>query len=65
MKHISGKNTAPLIIFDFGSQTTHLIGRRLRELGATVTILEPEDAISQIKLLKPSGIILSGGPSSV
>lgn len=65
MKHISGNNSSSVIIFDFGSQTTHLIGRRLRELGSSVTILEPETSIAQIKTLNPRGIILSGGPSSV
>lgn len=54
-----------IIIFDFGSQSTHLIGRRLRELGADITILEPEHALDDINKLKPDGIVLSGGPSSV
>lgn len=57
MKHI--------FIVDFGSQTTHLIGRRLRELGCDVEIVEPEIAFQKIKELKPSGIVFSGGPASV
>lgn len=54
-----------IIIVDFGSQTCHLIGRRVRELGVEVKIIDPEDALVQIKKLQPKGIIFSGGPSSV
>lgn len=54
-----------IIIIDFGSQTCHLIGRRVRELGVEVKIILPEQAISEVKKHKPQGIIFSGGPSSV
>ncbi len=54
-----------IIIIDFGSQTTHLIGRKLRELGQKTLIIDPENALNQIKKIKPQAIILSGGPSSV
>lgn len=54
-----------ILIVDFGSQTAHLIGRRLRQLGVTSDYVYPEDALHAIKKLKPTGIILSGGPSSV
>ncbi len=54
-----------IIIVDFGSQTAHLISRRVRELGQTVMVVEPEDAIARIKELNPQGIIFSGGPASV
>ena len=54
-----------IIIIDFGSQTTHLISRRIGEMGVKSTIIDPEDAINQIKKLQPKGIILSGGPASV
>lgn len=54
-----------IIIIDFGSQTTHLIGRRLNELGISLRIINPENAVDEIKKYKPSGIILSGGPASV
>lgn len=54
-----------ILIIDFGSQTTHLIGRRIRELGVDVEIVVPEDALSRFNEFKPKGIILSGGPSSV
>src|SRR3989344_2674120 len=54
-----------IIIIDFGSQTAHLISRRIRELGQTVMVVEPEDAVTQIFEKSPSGIIFSGGPASV
>lgn len=54
-----------VVLVDFGSQTSHLIARRVKQFGIPVTIVEPEDALSQIKKLNPQGIILSGGPSSV
>ncbi|HWY79236.1 MAG TPA: glutamine-hydrolyzing GMP synthase [Candidatus Sulfotelmatobacter sp.] len=54
-----------ILIVDFGSQTAHLIGRRLRQIGTTIAYVHPEEAIIEAKKLKPNGIILSGGPSSV
>ena len=55
-----------ILIIDYGSQYTQLIARRLRELNVFCTVY-PYNKIS-IKIihkLKPSGIILSGGPNSV
>ena len=54
-----------IIIVDFGSQTTHLIKRRIRDLGAEAKIISPKKAVDFINFYKPKGIILSGGPSSV
>lgn len=54
-----------IYIIDFGSQTAHLIKRRLRDLGAESELIHPEDALSKIDEKKPHGIILSGGPASV
>lgn len=54
-----------IIIVDFGSQTCHLIGRRLRDLGIEVIIIDPERAVGKVKEEKPAGIIFSGGPASV
>ena len=52
-----------IIILDFGSQTTQLIGRRVRELDTFCEILPynkfPKDDLSVI------GVILSGSPFSV
>jgi GMP synthase (glutamine-hydrolysing) len=54
-----------IIIIDFGSQTTHLISRRLRQIGVENIIITPNEAINEINKNNPKGIILSGGPASV
>lgn len=55
-----------ILIVDFGSQTTHLIGRRIRELGVGVKITSSEEILKRVQNDKRiRGIILSGGPSSV
>jgi GMP synthase (glutamine-hydrolysing) len=54
-----------IVIVDFGSQTTHLISRRIKELGINTHITLSQKAIVEIRKLKPSGIVLSGGPFSV
>ena len=51
-----------IIVVDFGSQTTHLIGRRLREIGVTNQIVDPENISDYIQDKNVKGIILSGGP---
>lgn len=53
------------LILDFGSQFTQLIARRLRELGHYCEIHPFDLSLEKIKMLKPYGIILSGGPHSV
>jgi len=54
-----------IYIIDFGSQTAHLIGRRLRQLGVECEYLIPEETLAKIAQRKPNGIILSGGPDFV
>jgi GMP synthase (glutamine-hydrolysing) len=54
-----------IVILDFGSQYTQVIARRIRECNVYSTILRYDTPAVQIAALKPSGIILSGGPSSV
>ena len=54
-----------ITIIDFGSQTTHLIGRRIRDLGVGIEIVLPQYALAAIKKSRPKGIVLSGGPASV
>ncbi len=53
------------VVLDFGSQLTQLIARRLRELGVYSELLPFNTPTEKIRALKPGGIILSGGPSSV
>ena len=54
-----------ILVVDFGSQTAHLIGRRLRQIGVKTEYTNPEDALQKAKQLNPNGIIFSGGPASV
>lgn len=55
----------PILILDFGSQYTQLIARRLREMGVYCEIHPYHANHVVLQVLKPCGIILSGGPSSV
>ena len=59
------KEREKILIIDFGSQVTKLIGRNIRELGVYSEIVTIEDfqKINEFNLIK--GIIFSGGPSSV
>lgn len=52
-----------IAILDFGSQYTHLIARRIRELGVVSHIYSND--IPADKLVNAKGIILSGGPRSL
>jgi GMP synthase (glutamine-hydrolysing) len=62
MKNIKRR---PLVILDFGSQYTQLIGRRVRELGVYCEIYPYHVDIEHLKTLHPCGFILSGGPATV
>ncbi len=54
-----------IIVIDFGSQTAHLIGRRLRQIGVEVSYTNPAEALESINTHKPTGLILSGGPNDI
>ncbi|KNC99320.1 GMP synthase (glutamine-hydrolyzing) domain-containing protein [Spizellomyces punctatus DAOM BR117] len=53
-----------ILILDFGSQYTHLIARRIRELGVYCELLACTVKIADLKF-KPKGVVLSGSPYSV
>ncbi|MCB4784192.1 MAG: glutamine-hydrolyzing GMP synthase [Sulfurovum sp.] len=55
----------PILVFDFGSQYTQLIARKLRESGVYAEVVPYSENIENIKARNPQGIILSGGPASV
>ena len=59
------KPAETILIVDFGSQVTQLIARRVREAGVYCEIAPFNVAAEAFERLKPKGIILSGGPSSV
>lgn len=54
-----------ILIIDFGSQVTQLIARRVRESGVYCEIHPYTQAEAALARLRPSGVILSGGPASV
>jgi len=55
-----------ILIIDYGSQYTQLIARRVREFNVYCEI-HPYNKVNRklLKLLKPNGVILSGGPNSI
>src|SRR5262245_51611911 len=57
--------TSRILIIDYGSQFTQLIARRVREARVYSEIHPPTRSVEWIREWKPTGIILSGGPSSV
>jgi GMP synthase (glutamine-hydrolysing) len=54
-----------VLVFDFGAQYVQLIARRVREHNVYCEIVRHNLPASRVAELKPSGIILSGGPDSV
>ena len=54
-----------IIILDFGSQTTQLIARRIREQKVYSEIHPYTLPLEQLTAMHPTGVILSGGPASV
>ena len=54
-----------ILILDFGSQTTALIGRRIRELGVYSEIIPGDSDLASVDLGGVKGLILSGSPESV
>src|SRR5689334_21184487 len=54
-----------VLILDFGSQYTQLIGRRIREANVYSEIVPFNTPLEKILAYKPKGIVLSGGPDSV
>ncbi len=54
-----------IVVLNFGSQFAHLIARRVRDQGVRAEILPFDAPIQKIRELNPTGVILSGGPSSV
>jgi GMP synthase (glutamine-hydrolysing) len=54
-----------IVVLDFGSQTTHLISRRLREGGIFAEVIPGDLAVSEWWSKETKGVILSGSPASV
>ena len=54
-----------ILILDFGSQTTQLIARRIRDMGVYTQIIAGDSNLNTATLERVEGIILSGSPESV
>jgi GMP synthase (glutamine-hydrolysing) len=54
-----------VLILDYGAQYTQLIARRIREQSVYCEIQPCHLALTRIRELAPSAIVLSGGPDSV
>jgi GMP synthase (glutamine-hydrolysing) len=54
-----------IAILDFGSQTSQLIARRVRETHVYCELFPHDAPVEQVSALQPKGFILSGGPASV
>ena len=54
-----------IAIIDFGSQYSHLIALRIRELNVYSEVVSHDAPWSSVEHINPRGIILSGGPNSV
>ncbi|PIR84079.1 GMP synthase (glutamine-hydrolyzing) [Candidatus Kaiserbacteria bacterium CG10_big_fil_rev_8_21_14_0_10_51_14] len=55
-----------VLLFSMGSQFDHLIVQQMGKLGVYCVVADPASVRAEdVRKLKPSGIILSGGPASV
>ena len=54
-----------IVVLDFGSQYSHLICRRIREFSVYAELVPYDISYEELQKLNPTGIIFSGGPSSV
>lgn len=54
-----------IAIIDFGSQTTMLIARRIREMGVLAKIVQPSISADDLRSHRPEALILSGGPKTL
>lgn len=54
-----------VLVLDFGSQVTQLIGRRVRELNVYCEIHPYSMPVEEIRTFAPKGVILSGSPASI
>jgi GMP synthase (glutamine-hydrolysing) len=54
------------LLFNFGSQFTHLIAQLMARLGLYCIVADPATvSADHVRLIRPKGIILSGGPGSM
>jgi GMP synthase (glutamine-hydrolysing) len=61
----SSIESGPVLVVDFGAQYAQLIARRVRDCQVYSQIVPSTMPAAEMLALRPSAIILSGGPSSV
>ncbi|MBV8069289.1 MAG: glutamine-hydrolyzing GMP synthase [Acidobacteriaceae bacterium] len=61
--NVCGPRSAQITVLDTGGQYTHLIARRVRELGVYADVMASDTPSPELRSRK--GIIISGGPASV
>jgi GMP synthase (glutamine-hydrolysing) len=54
-----------VLVLDFGSQTSQLIARRVREANVYCELVPGTTPWRELQARQPAGVILSGGPASV
>ncbi|MDR1927625.1 MAG: glutamine-hydrolyzing GMP synthase [Oscillospiraceae bacterium] len=54
-----------VVVLDFGGQYSHLIARRVRDLGVYCEVKPYTITAGALAALRPRGVILTGGPNSV
>lgn len=57
--------TERIAVLDFGSQYSHLICRRIREMSVCADLVRHDAPASEVASAGTRGIVLSGGPASV
>ncbi len=62
--HESAARRRPILIFDYGSQYSQLIARRVREHHAYSEIVPHTTAADEVRRRGAAGVILTGGPAS-
>jgi GMP synthase (glutamine-hydrolysing) len=65
LKISTSDNMDKIVVLDFGSQYSHLICRRIREFSVYAELVPYDISYEELQKLNPTGIIFSGGPSSV
>ncbi|MDR2008605.1 MAG: GMP synthase (glutamine-hydrolyzing), partial [Alphaproteobacteria bacterium] len=59
------RSAAQVVILDFGSQYSHVIARKVRDLGVYCEIVPHDYPLEKLQAKSPKAIIFSGGPKSV
>ena len=61
----AASDASRILILDFGAQYSQLIARRVREAEVYCELHPADMSLDAVRAFAPTGIILSGGPSSV